>query len=181
MAFIAANWDRIPLRYGKSLLTRTPLHVFGFLIFAEGLVALLLAMMIAVWLGSNRPVPLTPMQKAPLAVAYMLSVIFTATGVSPATQIPDWLIAAFVPLAALAVIVYVVKGQVTDEDTPDTTPNECWNLGVYYNPKDPALLVRARAGYGYTLNMANRWSYRIMGGFLGGVAVLVGFLFWSLR
>jgi uncharacterized membrane protein len=36
-------------------------------------------------------------------------------------------------------------------------------------------------GYGYTLNMANRWAYRIMIGFFVGIALLVGFLIWALQ
>ena len=52
MAWIATSWDRIPLRYATHFgsggrpdgwTTRTPLHVFGILIFAEGLAALLVA------------------------------------------------------------------------------------------------------------------------------------------
>ena len=62
------------------------------------------------------------------------------------------------------------------------TPDECWSLGgIYYNPKDPSMFVPARIGYGYVLNFVNPWSYRIMIGFFGGVAVLIGFLFWALR
>jgi uncharacterized membrane protein len=122
------------------------------------------------------------MEKIPLAMAYVLSIVFTATGLSPVANIPAWLVGAFVPLAALAAIVYVVRHLGDQDDVPDTTPDECWSFaGVYRNPNDPSLFVRARVGYGYTLNMANPWSYRIMIGFFAGIALLVGFLIWALR
>ena len=77
---------------------------------------------------------------------------------------------------------YLIKSQAGADDAPDTTPNECWSLGgVYSNPKDPALFVRARVGYGYTFNRANPWSYRVMIAFFAGIALLVGFLILSLR
>ena len=46
----------------------------------------------------------------------------------------------------------------------DGTPDAGWKGGfVYYNPNDPALLVERRMGIGWTLNMANRWSWLILG------------------
>jgi len=182
IAWLIIRWNDIPLRFGHPLVTRTPLHVFGFVIFAEGLAALLVGMVLAVWYGSNRPAAQSAMEKVPLALAYLLSVIFTAVGLAPVAEIPPWLIAAFVPLAALATVVYAVKGQAGADDVPDTTPDDCWSFaGVYRNPNDPSLFVRARVGYGYTFNMANRWAYRIMIGFFAGIALLVGFLIWALQ
>ena len=46
----------------------------------------------------------------------------------------------------------------------DATPDAAWKGGfVYYNPNDPALLVERRMGIGWTLNMANKWSWLILG------------------
>jgi uncharacterized membrane protein len=46
----------------------------------------------------------------------------------------------------------------------DATPDAAWKGGfLYYNPHDPALLVERRMGIGWTLNMANRWSWLILG------------------
>jgi uncharacterized membrane protein len=59
---------------------------------------------------------------------------------------------------------------------------KCRHLGgIYYNPNDPAMFVPARLGYGYILNMANPWSYRIRIAFFAGIAALIGLLFWALR
>jgi len=182
ITWLMIRWNDIPLRFGHPSVARTPLHVFGFLIFAEGLAALLVGMVLAIWYGSNRPGSQTPMEKVPLAMAYLLSLVFTAVGMSLVADIPAWLVPAFIPLAALATIVYVVKGRGEADDLPDTTPDDCWSsAGIYYNPKDPSLFVRARVGYGYTFNMANRWAYRIIIAFFGGIALLIGFLIWALR
>jgi len=165
IAWIAAHWDRIPLRYATHFgsggrpdgwTTRTPLHVYGVLIFAEGLAAILVGLVLAVWYGSRRPGQSSPLEKIPLAV--------------------------LIPLLALGGIVNVIRAQSEPDDIPDDTPNECWSLsGVYYNPKDPALFVRARVGYGYTFNMANRWSYGLLIGLFGGIGLLVAFPIWSMR
>ena len=181
IAWLILRWNDIPLRFGHPLVIRTPLHVFGFVIFAEGLATLLVGMVLAIWYGSRRPAFQSPIEKIPLALAYLLSLVFTAVGLTPVANIPAWLVAAFVPLAALATIVYVVKGQGEADGVPDTTPDECWNFaGVYRNPNDPSLFVRAHVGYGYTFNMANRWSYGIVIGMFVGVGLLVGFLIWSM-
>jgi uncharacterized membrane protein len=51
-----------------------------------------------------------------------------------------------------------------DGNHGDTTPDAGWKGGlVYYNPNDPALLVERRMGIGWTLNMANKWSWLILG------------------
>jgi hypothetical protein len=181
MAWLIIRWNDIPLHFGHPLVTRTPLHVFGFLIFAEGLAALLVGMVLAIWYGTRRPAVQSPMEKIPLALAYLLGTVFTAVGLSPVANIPAWLIAAFVPLAVLSILVYIAR-HLGDPDVPDTPPDECWSFaGVYRNPNDPSLFVRARAGYGYTFNMANPWAVRIMIGFFGGIALLVGFLIWALQ
>src|ERR1017187_7494354 len=182
IAWLILRWNDIPLRFGHPLVIRTPLHVFGFVIFAEGLATLLVGMMLAIWYGSIRSTFQSPMEKIPLALAYLLSIVFTGVGLSAVANIPAWLVAAFVPVAALATIVYIVRHQGDPDDVPDTTPDECWSFaGVYRNPNDPSLLVRARLGYGYTFNMANRWAYRIMIGFFAAIALLVGFLIWALQ
>jgi uncharacterized membrane protein len=52
------------------------------------------------------------------------------------------------------------------------TPPECWKGGIiYYNPDDPVLFVARRDGAGFTLNMANRWSWACFSGPLLIVAV----------
>jgi hypothetical protein len=182
ITWLAIEWGRIPLRYGHPPTIRTPLHVFGFPVFAEGLAALLIGLTVAIWYGSRRPPAPSAMEKVPLAMAYLLSTVFTLTGLTLVTKIPAWPIAAVVPFFVIAALVYLSKSQSDADVEPDTTPDECWNsAGIYRNPKDPSLMVRARVGYGYTFNMANPWSYRIVIGFFGGIVLLVGFLIWALH
>ena len=191
MAWIAARWDRIPLRYASHFAgggrpdgwtARTTLHVYGVLIFGAGLAALLVGLTLAIWVGSRRPAATPPVAKVLLPVAYVLSLAFTSIGLTPLVQVPPVLLAVTIPLVVLATIVYAAMAQSKAGALPDTTPSECWSIGgIYRNSKDPALFVRAQVGYGYTFNMANPWSFRIMIGFFVGVALLVGFLIWSLR
>jgi uncharacterized membrane protein len=45
----------------------------------------------------------------------------------------------------------------------DRTPDACWKWGLFYvNPADPSVLVEARFGIGYTLNLGNRWTWIVM-------------------
>jgi uncharacterized membrane protein len=191
MAWIAAYWDRIPLRYATSFdgdgratvwTARTPLHVFGFPIFAEGLAALLVALALGIWYGSGRPSASSPMEKIPLAMAYLLSLVFTSIGLVPVMQLPIWLIVVMIPPLALGTIVYVVRAQGNVDKTAVKTPPECWTMGCFYNnPKDPSLFVPAKMGNGYTFNMANPWSRRLIPGLLLGIGLLTAFLIWSLE
>lgn len=191
MMWMAIRWDRIPLRYAThsgpgnrpdGWTTRTPLHVFGMPIFAEGLLVLLAVVMLWTWYCSQRPRTSSPVEKILLAVLYLLSLVFTLAGVLPVAGLPEWPLMVVLPLAAIALIVYVARQNSAPDDTVDDTPNECWSLGgIYYNPRDPALFVRARFGAGYTVNMANRRAYAFIIGLPCGIGVLIAFLLWSQR
>jgi len=187
MAWIGMRWQRIPLRYATHFgppnrstgwTTRTPLHVYGPLIFADGLVALILAMALIAWHGSRKSDARSPMATILLAVMYLLSLVFTGLGLTP--EIPAWTVALLIPVAALGLLVYVALKESEPDKSVDDTPKECWRLGgIYYNPKDPSIFVRAQTGMGYTLNMANRLSYAFLITPFAGMAALVTFLLWS--
>jgi uncharacterized membrane protein len=191
MAWMAINWNRIPLRYAISFgsngrvtawTTRTPLHVFGFPVFAEGLAALLVGLALGIWYGSRRPSSGSFMEKAPLAMAYLMSLIFTATGLVPVMQLPIWLLVVIIPPLVLGTIVYVIYAQAKADNTAVETPAECWTLGLFYrNPKDPSLFVPAKMGNGYSFNMANPWSGRLLAGLFLGIGLLIAFLVLSLQ
>ena len=77
---------------------------------------------------------------------------------------------------------YVIRAQEDVDETAGVTPADGWRLGgIYYNPKDPAVYVRAQVGYGYAPNMAHPWSYGPVLGLLLGVGLLAAFLIWSMR
>lgn len=57
------------------------------------------------------------------------------------------------------------------EEPYDGTPDECWYLGlIYFNPKDPAIWVEKRLGFGQTCNFARpaTWPFLALG--LGAMA-----------
>jgi len=67
----------------------------------------------------------------------------------------------------------VMKKAAEPTDAADKTPAECWKGGVlYYNPGDPVLFVERRAGFGYTMNFGNPWSWALFGGLAIVVATL---------
>jgi uncharacterized membrane protein len=190
MAWIAIHWDGIPQVYATHFAadgvpdgwqTRTPLHVYGLPVFAEGLVVLLLGLMSIAWYGGQRWEAKSPLWKIPIALMYMLSLVFTGIGLATLGQLPLVPIVVMVPLCAIALIVYVARIQGQPDEPGDSTPDECWHIGgIYSNSGDPALFVPARFGYGYTLNMGNRRAYAFLGGLLLGIGGLVAFLLWSL-
>jgi uncharacterized membrane protein len=46
----------------------------------------------------------------------------------------------------------------------DATPDDAWKVGglLYFNPRDPAMWVENRVGFGYTLNVGNRRAWLLM-------------------
>ena len=170
------------LCFGHPAVTARSHHLYGFLIFGAGLSALITGMMTAIWYGSQRSMVSELIAKMAIAIASVLSVIFTAIGLSGALRITPWWIPAGIPIAAIGLVIFLARKQSELEQTAGPTPDECWSLnGIYYNPSDPSLFVPARVGYGMTLNMGHRWARRILFGFFGGIALLAGFLVWSLR
>jgi hypothetical protein len=47
----------------------------------------------------------------------------------------------------------------------DATPDRAWKIGglFYYNPKDPAIWVEKRFGFGYTLNVGHTGAWLLIG------------------
>lgn len=53
----------------------------------------------------------------------------------------------------------------------DRTPDRCWLWGMFYhNPNDPALMVQARSGPGYTLNFGRPMAWVIAFFFVAGLS-----------
>jgi predicted metalloprotease with PDZ domain len=50
----------------------------------------------------------------------------------------------------------------------DATPDHAWKAGgfVYFNPRDPAIWVEKRIGFGYTLNMGNSRAWLLIAGMM---------------
>jgi uncharacterized membrane protein len=104
-----------------------------------------------------------------LGVTYLLSSICVVTtlqllklppAIPPMTMVAV-LVGAFILLAGLS----WRKAQQRRELEPplDGTPDECWHLGMFYaNPRDPALLVEQRLGFGYSLNFGRPAAWAIL-------------------
>jgi uncharacterized membrane protein len=121
-----------------------------------------------------------------LLVAYVVSVSFVApalatSGITPVggPRVTVILMAVWGSIMMLAAV-YLVKRSKRAADTPgsaargDTTPDECWTLGmIYYNPDDPALVVETREGrFGCDLNFGNKWSWAVVSVILAAPIVI---------
>jgi len=192
--WLRAHWaeipERFPMHYGTngpdSWAARTPLHVFAPLIFAEGLVLVMVGVGLVTYYGSRRsPRRAFGPEAIFLAVMYLMSVIFTFVGLLPVTHFPPWILAALIVPVAIGLIAWMAIRNAAPDDTPDDTPKECWTAfgtgEMYSNPQDPALFVPQRTGSGYALNFGNRWAKVFLAGTIGAVGALVGFLIWALR
>ena len=176
MAYLYAHWSEIPQRYPvhwgrggqpNGWSTRTPLHVYGLPIFAEGLVLLLLFLGVATYYGSRK----SPGHAIALAVMtimeYPMALIFGGVSLLPLVYFPPWLIAASLPPFIVGLIVFIERKNA--EPKPEgqaDTPDECWHLGdIYINRADPAIFVEKRTGVGFTFNLGNPWGHRDPGAF----------------
>ena len=189
--YLHAHWDRIPERFpihwGSSgqpngWAHRTAGGVYGPLLFAAGLMLLMLLLGLAMYYGSRHSPQMLSVLKILIGVTYFLGLLFSGIGLLPVLTISPMVFVALVPVFVVALLVYSFKCATDPAMTTETTPDECWTLGsVYYNPRDPAIFVQKRIGFGYTFNFGHRLSWVILGGFFAGVAGLIVFLVVALK
>jgi len=192
MAYLCTHWSAIPQRFPthwglggqpNGWGTRTPLHVYGVPIFAEGLVLLLLALGFTTYYGARK----SPNRAAALAVmtivAYPLALVFGSVSLMPLVHFPPWALAVALPPFILGFIVWIVqKNAEPKAEGQADTPEECWRAGdIYVNPADPAIFVEKRDGFGFTFNFGNPWGVRIVVLFFAGIGAITAFLIWSQR
>jgi uncharacterized membrane protein len=184
------HWDRLPQRFpvhfgmhgANRWVTTTPATVFGFLAILA-FVCLLVAGL--AWGIVNRSRRISAAGAGAAAERrfrrrtvqlLIVSAYFLAC--------PAWF-ALFHPAAAavnvwgvalvtvtVAFIVNLMRGgqggsraTVTAGAAPvgDRTPDGCWKWGLWYvNPADPSILIEKRFGFGYTLNLGNRWTWVVL-------------------
>jgi uncharacterized membrane protein len=189
--WLRAHWQEIPSRfpihYGTSgadrWASRTALHVYGPLIFAEGLVLLMLGIGLVTYYNTRRPpAGSAGEEKIFLVVMYLMSLIFSGVGLMPVMRFSPWILPAVIVPGVIGLIAWMAKRNAATDDPPDDTPAERWSLGgIYSNPQDPALFVPKRMGFGYTLNFGNRWAKPFLAGTIIAVGGLTAFLMWALR
>ena len=183
--YLHANWDSIPRRfpvhwdvYGNPnrWADRSFRGVYGPLLFGTELLVWLFGLALAIWYGSRQSEPLRkPIVGFLVAIQWALALTLAGVSLGPLMHLPVAVIAlGGMPIVLLAVIYLTKKAQ--DPRAPvDPTPNECWKGGmIYYNPNDAALFVARRDSVGFTSNMANPWSWVILGSL--PVLIAIGFL-----
>jgi len=191
-AYVQAHWSQIPARiavhYGPDgqpnrWVARTPLHAYGLFVFAAGLMLWILLLGIVSYFGARRSPVRGTVLGVLVSVMYLLGAVFTGAGVMPVCQFPLWFPIAILPLYIAGVVYWCYRKLKDPAASPaESTPDECWTLGgIYRNPNDPALFVAKRVGYGYTINFGNPLAKWVGAVFLGGIALLTGFICWVMR
>ncbi len=184
-------WDDLPQRIAvhwglhgaDRWIERTPVNVFGFL----ALLAVVCATMTVMAYGTlrwSRTISVAG-EQARGEASFRRRSIWLLLGVQYLVVMPAVVLAfrpgttsAWVwPVATMAVIAVSLAALIRmgqggsrmagppeqREPVGDHTPDAAWKWGlVYYNPDDPALIVEKRIGIGYTVNLANRWSWALL-------------------
>jgi uncharacterized membrane protein len=131
-----------------------------------GLAVWIFAVALAGWYGSRRSDHMRkPMLLVLLAAEAIIAFLFGQVSLQPALGFPIqifWILGPFILL--IPAIAYAVRESQKARDPVDPTPTECWKGGmIYSNPDDAALFVQRRDSIGFTLNLANRWSWLLLG------------------
>ena len=190
-AYLRAHWAEIPVRYAvhwgpngelSRWVTRTTPHVTSLLLFAEGLLALLLFLAWAEFHGARRSRSLWATLAALLAVMYFIGLMFSWMALTPLIHVRRWVTLAFSLTFISGLLLWVYKMHTDASQPTETTPDEFWSAGgIYSNPQDPALFVEKRTGLGFTLNFGNPRAMAFLIVFVGGIVALVALLFWLQR
>jgi uncharacterized membrane protein len=103
-----------------------------------------------------------------LGVHWSIAFMFGVFGTAPVREVIGPAIPWWIPLAVIHGVVFIFGWQVFKANGvspgPDPTPDECWHAGdFYYNPADPAIVVEKRFGIGYTINMAHKVFWLLLG------------------
>jgi len=190
--YLQLHWNDIPPRFPvhwgsngpNGWEGRTFLGVYSVLIFGAGMAAVLIAVGLVTYRGSRGAVPGAILLKIFIAVACGLAVAFSGTSLR-AVGTPAQLLGVAVVVCIPGLIIFIVATAARAVAQPDAPPEDGWKseaLGIYYNPRDPALFVPKPAGgfsAGYTFNFANRLSWVILVGLIGGIGALIAFLVWA--
>ena len=172
--YLHAHWGSIPERFpihwridgqADRWVARTPRGVYGSLAFGGAMAVWLFGFSLAVWYGSRRSEPLRrPVLGVFIALEWAVVVMMSGSAMAPLIRLPIVLFSAISVAVILGSVVYLIKANRNSPAPLDPTPSECWKGGLlYYNPDDPVLFVGRRDGAGFTMNMANPWSWVAIG------------------
>jgi uncharacterized membrane protein len=167
------GWDRIPARFPvhwgaggqpNRWAERTVMGVYGCLLYGTELCTWLAAMALAGWYGTRRSRARPLMLGVLVAVEYLLGVLLALTALEPLLATPVWVIVLLPVVVVIPTLLVVIRKMSGVREPLTVAPARCWKAGAFYwNPADAALFVPKRDGLGYTLNMANRWAWVLLG------------------
>jgi uncharacterized membrane protein len=183
--YLHAHWDSIPEKHAvhwtldgqpDRWADRSFRGVYGPLILAAEMNLWLFGFALATWYGARRSEPLRrPAMRVFITLAFVLALMVSSLAVQPLIRLPSAAVAGVSMAVILSSVIYLIKKNRDSRGPLDATPNECWKGGIlYYNPNDSAIFVGRRDGAGFTVNLANPWSWAVIGSPI--VMVVSGFL-----
>jgi uncharacterized membrane protein len=183
-AYIQAHWnhipDRFPVHWGMNGMPngwsgRTPLGVYGPLLFGAALVIAISVPAYAISHGVQRvsaaggaPSPGEFAHRTSvvlLGVEFFVAAVLSLVALLPFTGNPGMMPIVILTVGILASAVFLSRwlghGRGRSQHIPGG--DACWKLGMFYfNPDDPALFVEKRVGIGYTINFAHGSSWIVL-------------------
>lgn len=171
--YLHNHWESLPERYPihwnidgqpDRWAERSAKGVYGPMIFGAEMDLWFFVFGLAIWYGTRRSEPLRkPALVAFSALGWVPALMFSGLALQPLVPVPMAAIVGGSVAIIASTVVYLIRRNRQARGPVDSTPNECWKGGIlYYNPDDPVLFVGRRDGAGFTLNLANRWSWVVV-------------------
>jgi uncharacterized membrane protein len=183
--YLHFHWESIPERHAihwtldgqpDRWADRSLRGVYGPLILGAEMILWLFGFALAIWYGARRSEPLRrPVLHVFLTLEFVLALMISSLALQPLIRLPILAVAGAFMVIIVASLIYLIRKNRDSRGPLDATPNECWKGGIlYYNPNDPVIFVGRRDGAGFTVNLANPWSWAVIGSPV--VLVVSGFL-----
>jgi uncharacterized membrane protein len=187
--YLGENWNRIPKRFPihwgidgqpNGWAERTPPGVFGPLILCGFVNAWLTVLSLVIWHGSRRSAYRAGVLQILLMTEFVLTLVSSLVAINPLWHFGAGVIVVVILGSVAGTVGWAIwrAGQINADPSAadDQTDPECWHAGVvYFNRKDPAIVVPRRDGLGYTLNAARRGAWLLTA---GAAIMIVLFIFW---
>ena len=178
------RWDQIPERFPvhwgangqpNGWATRTPIGVYGPLMFAAALIALISLLAYGISHGAKILLArdgvsaedhANHIATAMVGIEFFIASVFFFVAMIPLSGSPGVLsiVIAVIPAIAIVLLVWSLRHIHENSHVTDGTPDSSWKLGLfYYNPQDSALFVEKRIGIGYTVNFARPMAWVMVG------------------
>jgi uncharacterized membrane protein len=176
--YLSQHWNQIPaifpVHWGVDLQPNRWAHrtfkgVYGILFIGGSILLLLYGVGLNLLFGTRRGPGDTRLIRAFCTALFVimtsLAASMAAVAIHPLMGETNRFPAAFpvallMPLLVIGLaMIPVIRATRQMPEREDSTPDECWRMGnFYYNPDDPALMVRNRVGYGYSANFGRPFN-----------------------